>query len=169
MRRQASPLDAASDQAADHSRQLKLSGFEVLELLGPRRPSVIFVTAHDEFAIRAFEVHAIDYLLKPVDTARLRAALERAATRASLPVPEPSPQQLSSLARPPGRALERVVIRDGAHIHVLPAEQIDFIQAQDDYLEFAASGKRRASSRLSRRSSRSSTALDSCAFTARFS
>lgn len=142
MRRQASPLDAASDQAADHSRQLKLSGFEVLELLGPRRPSVIFVTAHDEFAIRAFEVHAIDYLLKPVDTARLRAALERAATRASLPVPEPSPQQLSSLARPPGRALERVVIRDGAHIHVLPAEQIDFIQAQDDYLEFAASGKR---------------------------
>lgn len=121
----------------------KLSGFEVLELLGPARPGVIFVTAHDEFAIRAFEVHAVDYLLKPVDPARLRAALERvAAARASSPVAGPSPQQLSSLARPPGRALERVVIRDGARVHVLPAEQIDFIEAQDDYLEFASAGKR---------------------------
>jgi len=120
----------------------KLSGFEVLELLGPRRPGVIFVTAHDDFAIRAFEVNAVDYLLKPVVPARLREALERAAVRVSCPVDGPSPQQLSSLARPPGRALERVVIRDGAHVHVLPVEQIDFIEAQDDYLEFVSSSKR---------------------------
>ncbi|MGH8220094.1 MAG: LytR/AlgR family response regulator transcription factor [Steroidobacteraceae bacterium] len=120
----------------------KLSGFEVLELLGPARPGVIFVTAHDAFAIRAFEVHAVDYLLKPVDPARLRAALERAVARGSSSPAEPSPQQLSSLARPPGRALERFVIREGAHVHVLPVEQIDFIEAQDDYLQFASSGKR---------------------------
>lgn len=120
----------------------KLSGFEVLELLRPTRPGVIFVTAHDEFAIRAFEVHAVDYLLKPVDPARLRAALERAAARMSSGVVEPAPQKLSSLARPPGRTLDRVVIREGASVHVLPVEQIDFIEAQDDYLEFAASGKR---------------------------
>lgn len=120
----------------------KLSGFEVLELLGAKRPGVIFVTAHDDFAVRAFDVHAVDYLLKPVDPARLRAALERAAGRlGSLPAAL-SPQQMSSLARPPGRVLERVVIRDGARIHVLPVEQIDFIEAQDDYLEFASSGKR---------------------------
>lgn len=120
----------------------KLSGFEVLELLGPKRPGVIFVTAHDEFAIRAFDVHAVDYLLKPVEPARLRAAIERAAARLGSTAVPPSPQQLASLARPPGRALERVVIRDGAQVHVLPVGQIDFIEAQDDYLEFAAAGKR---------------------------
>jgi len=120
----------------------KLSGFEVLELLGPARPGVIFVTAHDEYAIRAFEVHAVDYLLKPVDPARLRAALERAATRLSSHATGLSPPELSRLARPPGHALERVVIRDGSRVHVLPVEQIDFIEAQDDYVEFASSGKR---------------------------
>ena len=61
----------------------KLSGFEVLELLGERAPAVMFTTAFDEFALRAFEVHAVDYLLKPVEPARLAAAVERAArTRA---------------------------------------------------------------------------------------
>lgn len=54
----------------------KLSGFEVLELLGEEAPAVIFVTAHDEFALRAFEVHAVDYLLKPVEPERLAAALD---------------------------------------------------------------------------------------------
>jgi two-component system LytT family response regulator len=119
----------------------KLSGFEVLELLGPRGPGVIFVTAHDEFAIRAFEVHAVDYLLKPVDPGRLRTALERAAGRLSSQVAGPSPQQLASLARPPGQPLERVVIRDGAQVHFLPVDQIDFIEAQDDYLAFVSAGK----------------------------
>ncbi len=59
----------------------KLSGFEVLELLADRAPAVVFVTAHDEFALRAFEVHAVDYLMKPVEPARLIGALERAAER----------------------------------------------------------------------------------------
>src|SRR5262245_37419569 len=59
----------------------KLSGFEVLELLGARAPAVIFITAFDEFALRAFEVHAVDYLLKPVEPARLAGALERAGER----------------------------------------------------------------------------------------
>ena len=53
----------------------KLSGFEVLDLLGERAPAVIFITAYDEFAFRAFEVHAVDYLLKPVEPPRLREAL----------------------------------------------------------------------------------------------
>ncbi len=120
----------------------KLSGFEVLELLGAARPAAIFVTAHDEFAIRAFEVHAVDYLLKPVVPARLQAALERVMGRISAPRVEPSPQQLAQLARPPGRTLERIVIRDGSQVHVVPVTQIDFIQAQDDYVEFASGGKR---------------------------
>jgi two-component system LytT family response regulator len=119
----------------------KLSGFEVLELLGPRTPAVIFVTAYDEFALRAFEVHAVDYLLKPVEPGRLAAALERAGTRQGA-APNPSPHQLSSAARPPGRPLERVVIREDSRVHVIPVQQIDFIEAQDDYLCFASAGKR---------------------------
>src|SRR5689334_25127650 len=67
----------------------KLSGFEVLELLGPRAPAVIFVTAFDEFALRAFQVHAVDYLLKPVEPPRLAAALERAAERVRSQAPAP--------------------------------------------------------------------------------
>ncbi len=120
----------------------KLSGFEVLELLGVRAPAVIFVTAFDEFALRAFEVHAVDYLLKPVEPARLAAALERAAERVRAHSPVPSPQELAAAARPPGRALERVLIREQGRVHVLPAERIDFVEAQDDYLCFVSGGKR---------------------------
>ena len=120
----------------------KLSGFEVLELLGEPAPAVIFVTAFDEFALRAFEVHAVDYLLKPVEPARLTAALERAAERVRSQKPVASPQELSATARPPGRALERVLIREQGRVHVLPVERIDFVEAQDDYLCFASGGKR---------------------------
>ncbi len=120
----------------------KLSGFEVLELLGPRAPAVIFITAFDEFALRAFEVHAVDYLLKPVEAARLTAALERATERVRSQTPAPSAQELAAAARPPGRALERVLIREQGRVHVLPVERIDFVEAQDDYLCFVSGGKR---------------------------
>jgi two-component system LytT family response regulator len=120
----------------------KLSGFEVLELLGARSPAVIFVTAFDEFALRAFEVHAVDYLLKPVERERLAAALDRAADRLRGAARPPSAHELAESARPPGRPLTRVVIRDGAHVHVVPVERIDFIEAQDDYVSFASGGKR---------------------------
>lgn len=122
----------------------KLTGFEVLELLGERAPAVVFVTAYDEFAVRAFEVHAVDYLMKPVEPARLAAALERVERlrNAAPGHTGPSPQTLSSAARPHGRKLDRVVIREGARVHVLPVQQIDFIEAQDDYLSFASEGKR---------------------------
>jgi two-component system LytT family response regulator len=120
----------------------KLSGFEVLELLAERAPAVIFTTAFDEYALRAFEVHAVDYLLKPVEPSRLSAAVERAAERLRNRTPPPSAQELSAAARPPGRALERVLIRHEGRVHVLPLERIDFIEAQDDYLSFAIQGKR---------------------------
>lgn len=120
----------------------KLSGFEVLELLAERAPAVIFTTAFDEYALRAFEVHAVDYLLKPVEPARLSAAVERAAERLRNRTPPPSAMELSAAARPPGRALERVLIRHEGRVHVLPLERIDFVEAQDDYLSFAIQGKR---------------------------
>src|SRR4029450_10866556 len=74
----------------------KLSGFEVLELLGARAPAVIFITAFDEFALRAFDVPAVDYLLKPVEPARLPAALERAAERVRSQAPAPPARELSA-------------------------------------------------------------------------
>lgn len=120
----------------------KLSGFEVLELLAERAPAVVFITAHDEFALRAFEVHAVDYLMKPVEPARLIAALERATERLKSQAPAPSAQELAATARPPGRPLERVLIREGGRVHVLPVDKIDFVEAQDDYLSFASGGKR---------------------------
>lgn len=124
----------------------KLDGFEVLELLEPQ-PAVVFCTAYDEFALKAFEVHAVDYLLKPFGRERLSEALdrvrERLAARSAAPAggaPEQDALRLSADAREPGRALERVVIRDGAQVHVVPVERIDAIEAQDDYVAIHAGG-----------------------------
>jgi len=120
----------------------KLSGFEVLELLGPRAPAVIFVTAYDEFALRAFQVHAVDDLLKPVEPARLADAVARAQARTDSAPARPAPEALAATARPPGRTLDRVLIRQDARVHVIPVQQLDFIEAQDDYLSFASGGKK---------------------------
>jgi two-component system LytT family response regulator len=121
----------------------KLSGFEVLELLGERAPAVIFVTAFDEFALKAFQVHAVDYLLKPVAPERLTAAIARVGERLAAKSHPMPMRELIAAARPPGRPLERVVVRDEGQVHVLPVERIDFVEARDDYVEFASAGKRR--------------------------
>jgi len=124
----------------------KLSGFEVLELLAERAPAVVFVTAYDEFALRAFEVHAVDYLLKPVEPPRLKSALERADARlrnnSGAPSVAAQSQALLAAARPPGVKLDRVLIREESKVLVLPVERLDYIEAQDDYLWFNADGKR---------------------------
>jgi two-component system, LytTR family, response regulator len=119
----------------------KLSGFEVMELLGDKT-AVVFVTAYDEFALKAFEVHAVDYLLKPVEPARLAEAIERAAARLAQEQVRPSATAVAAAARPPGRPLERVLIREEGRVHVLPLGKIDFVEAKDDYLSFAVAGKR---------------------------
>jgi two-component system LytT family response regulator len=118
----------------------KLDGFEVLELIG-RDVAVVFVTAYDQYALRAFEVHAVDYLLKPFSAARLAEALEHArrrlAERAVLPI-----VQLVAAARPQGVPAERIVVRDGARVHVIPVERLDYVEAQDDYVCLHTEGKR---------------------------
>ena len=117
----------------------KLDGFEVLELLGREQP-VIFVTAYDQYALRAFEVHAVDYLLKPFSAERFQEAMQRARERlrakAALPL-----EDLVREARPRTGPAERILIRDGANVHVLPAEAIDYVEAQDDYVAFKSAGK----------------------------
>jgi len=109
----------------------KLDGFEVLELLGGEVP-VIFVTAYDEHALRAFEVHAVDYLLKPVAPERLVRG--RGASRLPL-------KEVAAAARPGGRFLERILIRDEAKVEVLPVDTVDSIEARDDYIAVRAGGK----------------------------
>jgi two-component system LytT family response regulator len=117
----------------------KLDGFEVLELLGRSVP-VVFTTAFDKYALRAFEVHAVDYLLKPFDETRFAEALSRA--RARIQASEPLPvEDLVAEARPRQAPAERVLIRDGAQVHVIPVDRIDYVEAQDDYVCFKADGK----------------------------
>ena len=118
----------------------KLSGFEVVELLGRDVP-VVFTTAHDHYALRAFEVHAVDYLLKPFDEARFAEALSRA--RARLQARDEQPGLDALVASSPHRQipLERVLIRDGSQVHVLPVGKIDYVEAQDDYVCFKAEGR----------------------------
>jgi two-component system, LytTR family, response regulator len=117
----------------------KLDGFEVLELLGRDQP-VIFVTAYDQYALRAFEVHAVDYLLKPFSADRFAEALTRARDRLRVRLATPI-DDLVRDARPRTGPLERVLIRDGANVHVLPVDKIDFVEAQDDYIAFKSEGK----------------------------
>ena len=116
----------------------KLDGFEVLELI-ERPVAVIFVTAYDEHALRAFEVHAVDYLLKPFGPDRLARALEHARTRigaATLP-----PAKLHETARPGRGPAERVLVREGAEVHVIAAADLDWARAVDDYVELHAGGR----------------------------
>jgi len=110
----------------------QLSGFEVLEALD-RPVATVFVTAYDEHAVRAFEVHAVDYLLKPFSAERLRLAVARARERGAAGVPPP-PAALAAAARPPGAPLARLVVREGARVAVVPVAEIDWIEAADDYV-----------------------------------
>jgi len=115
----------------------KLDGFEVLEVIGRDVP-VIFITAYDEFALKAFDVHAVDYLLKPCSVERLQEALARARARTATAV---TPTALRHAARKPGTPLDRVIIRDGADVHVVPVGKIDYVEAQDDYISVQTAGR----------------------------
>jgi two-component system LytT family response regulator len=124
----------------------KLDGFEVLELLaaggdGRRRPAVVFVTAYDQYAVRAFEVHAVDYLLKPVSGERLRAAIDRARGRLQAGDAGPDPLPLSRTARR-GAPLERILVRDGDKVHVVPVARVDYFEAQGDVVVMRAGESR---------------------------
>jgi two-component system LytT family response regulator len=117
----------------------KLDGFEVLELLGRDQP-VVFITAYDQYALRAFEVHAVDYLLKPFSAERFQEAMERARERLRAKASTPL-EDLIRDAKPKSGPAERVLIRDGANVHVLPVDKIDYVEAQDDYVSFKSEGK----------------------------
>jgi two-component system LytT family response regulator len=117
----------------------KLTGFDVLELIGTDVP-VIFVTAYDQYAMRAFDVHAIDYLLKPIGRERFDAAVERAKNRLGEKLPAAT--ELAAAARPPQQFAERLVVKDGTKVTIIPVGKLDYAEAQDDYVALATQGKK---------------------------
>jgi two-component system LytT family response regulator len=122
----------------------KLDGFEVLELID-RQVAVVFVTAFDQYAMRAFDAAAVDYLLKPFGPDRLRAALDKLTQRTGEMRAASLPSELRNAARPAGEYLERIVVkyavREGASVHVIPAGKLDYAEAQDDYVALHSEGK----------------------------
>lgn len=115
----------------------KLTGFELLEVL-EHQPEVIFTTAYDQFALRAFEKNAVDYLLKPFSRERFKDAIDRLGSR--LEAKEGGAKEESSIEKirqhfaESDEKLNRVVIKKSGKIHVISTGDINFLEAQDDYV-----------------------------------
>lgn len=112
----------------------KINGFEMLELLD-HKPAVIFVTAFEEYAIKAFDKDAIDYLLKPYSQERFDKAVWKAmeASRNGTNTPLEKLQQLKY----PGEVLQRVVVKTGTKVKIIPVHEIEYIQAEDDFVKIS--------------------------------
>jgi two-component system LytT family response regulator len=111
-------------------------GFEVLSgLSGQRAPLVVFVTAHDEYAVQAFEAAALDYLLKPVRRPRLRTALDRARAQLELLRDSPgAPHQVAELEEHGAPSGGRLLIERGRHLDVVSVDVIDWVEAADNHV-----------------------------------
>jgi two-component system LytT family response regulator len=116
----------------------ELDGFGVLEALGPGKlPAIVFVTAYDQYAVQAFEVHAVDYLLKPFDRQRFQTALDRAKAHLQSTNGDQLNQQLNSLLRElkgPVKQYERFVVKSGGRVFFLKNDEIDWIEAAGNYV-----------------------------------
>ena len=113
----------------------KLTGFEMLELMD-NQPEIIFSTAFDQFAIKAFELNAVDYLLKPYSKERFDAAIQKALTRIqSGTSARPELQTFSKALAPLVGELTRIAVKDRQQIHVIPIVDIDYIEADGDYVK----------------------------------
>jgi two-component system LytT family response regulator len=116
-----------------------MDGFEVIENLDPSRlPSVVFVTAHDGHAIRAFEIHALDFLLKPFDQTRFEKALERArsqVTKAQGPVIDSRLVSLLEELREERKYPERLIVKSSGRVFFVRTEEIDWVEASGNYVK----------------------------------
>jgi two-component system LytT family response regulator len=120
----------------------KITGFEMLEII-EEKPLIIFTTAYDQYAIRAFEMNAIDYLLKPFHKERFDEALKKAVSRLDTdPALRKEPGQMILKKPEPQGYLNRMVVRKGNSINIIPVEQVKYIAAEDDYVMiYHSSGK----------------------------
>lgn len=116
----------------------ELDGFGVVEKLEPQKmPAIIFVTAHDKFALQAFDVHALDYLLKPFDSERFQKALDRARQRLRNQQGNELNRQIADLLadlRGGAKAADRLAIKTGGRVVLLKIEDIDWVEAADNYV-----------------------------------
>jgi two-component system LytT family response regulator len=119
------------------------TGLEVVRRIGPdRMPAVIFVTAFDEYAVEAFDVNAVDYLLKPFDAERLERAIERARGRISAQTGGELTERLRALlAGRDQRWPDRLVVRNGERFEVVPLDGIDWIESADNYVQLHCGSK----------------------------
>jgi two-component system LytT family response regulator len=125
--------DLAPDLVFLDIQMPKLTGLEVLQLTGLRR-GVIFTTAHDQHALAAFDLHAVDYLLKPFSQERFNAAMLRAGQL--LREGAPAVERLVA-----AQALGRALIREGTELRILPLDEVDYIEAQADHVAFHHAGR----------------------------
>ena len=112
------------------------TGFEVIhEIQGKAAPAIVFVTAYDQYAINAFDVSAVDYLLKPFDRERFERSLEKARQSANKPdaIPKNLEALLNNLA-PQNKEQERIAIKTNNKVILLRTDQIDFVDADDNYI-----------------------------------
>ena len=110
----------------------KINGFEMLELL-EQQPAVIFATAFDEYAIKAFEAHAVDYLLKPFSKERFEKAIEKYLSQNNTQVQKQTDQLLEAVALSNGRH-ERIVVKTGTKVKIIPVQDVLYLEADDDYV-----------------------------------
>jgi two-component system, LytTR family, response regulator len=118
----------------------KLTGFDVLELIDRNGVAIVFVTAFDQYAMKAFDVHAVDYLLKPFSRQRFEAALEKAKTQEGKKVVDAA--ELAAASRPAGQYAERIVVKDGTKVTLIAVSKLDYAEALDDYVSLVSEGKK---------------------------
>jgi two-component system, LytTR family, response regulator len=111
----------------------KINGFEMLELVD-HPPAVIFTTAFDEYAIKAFEAHAVDYLLKPFSKERFDKAIHKWLEQQNNNTPVITDQLLETASLTPGQN-QRIVVKNGAKIKIIPVHEVQYLEAADDYVK----------------------------------
>ena len=111
----------------------KITGFEMLELI-EQPPSVIFTTAFDEYAIKAFEAHAVDYLLKPFDQQRFDKAIAKWAEQKTNITEKATQDLLDSASLSPSQS-QRIVVKNGSKIKIIPVHDVQYLEAADDYVK----------------------------------
>jgi len=116
----------------------KITGFELLELL-ENPPKVVFTTAYDEYALKAFEVNALDYLLKPISPERLQKSLEKIKSQLKQPIAGQLNIDTKTLQLP--EQSQRIVVKDSGHIKIIPLPDVLYIEAADDYVKVTTADK----------------------------
>jgi two-component system LytT family response regulator len=111
----------------------RLNGFDVVELLADEAPNIIFITAYDEYAIKAFDANALDYLLKPVNTERLKKAIERLEEKILSNSKTEYSNILTNFSKQ-NYPLHRILVKENTKVYIIPVENISHIEAQDDYI-----------------------------------